>query len=353
MVQTQDKIPVENRVCLRWAIPLNLSALHRWGASLEDYNALFSFWNKWALQPFPNKTPISNWYQVFLVFLQLAGVKSPFCSRCQHIGAALWKFRTLSISLLQEAWRDDFDIQELDLNTVEETHWCNKLPAARKFPEVLGIPLAWDLRRVCLDLVKKQTEIAAARQLQFKNNLFSVQDFLALVPEVLPVVRLDPISIAWVTHTRRKRLWLPWEITAVSMKNKSLLDSISEKPLQFWTGATALNIRKFFRPQSTAKRQLNCKLRFCRCCVEAIVQFMHNFGVCRAKTCHVVLPAWHDDMPVCHACCTAIPFAQKPERVFGRRPSPTPVSDVTFREHRCHIESMILEVQNIILKLES
>ena len=98
---------------------------------------------------------------------------------------------------------------------------------------MLGIPLAWDLRRVCLDLVKKQTEIAAARQLQLKNNLFSVQDFLALVPKVSQVVRIDPISIVWVTDTRRKRLWLPWEITAVSMQNKSLLDSISERPLQF------------------------------------------------------------------------------------------------------------------------
>ena len=173
------------------------------------------------------------------------------------------------------------------------------------------------------------------------------------MPEVSQVVSLDPISIAWVTDTRLKRLWLPWEITAVSMKNKSLLDSISERPRQFWTTATALNIRKFFRPQSTAKRQFNCKLIFsdavlkpsCNSCtISGCARPKHAMSSCRrgTMTCQCAMHA----APLFH-------LHKNLSEKFGRCPSPTPVSHVTFREHRCHVESTILEVQNIILKLES
>ena len=145
---------------------------------------------------------------------------------------------------------------------IDEIHWCSKMPSARVFPVDLGIPLAWDIRQVCLNLVKKQTEIAAARQMQFKNNLFSVPEFLALVPELSKVVTLDSISISWVSDTRRKRAWLPWEVTASALKRKTILDSVSEKPLDHWKNISAADIRKMFRPQSTAKRQFNCKLKF-------------------------------------------------------------------------------------------
>ena len=227
----------------------------------------------------------------------------------------------------------------------------SKMPSARVFPVDLGIPLAWDIRQVCLNLVKKQTEIAAARQMQFKNNLFSVPEFLALVPELSKVVTLDSISISWVSDTRRKRAWLPWEVTASALKRKTILDSVSEKPLDHWKNISAADIRKMFRPQSTAKRQFNCKLKFWKCCLQATAESVHNLEACASKTCHVVLPAWCDDLPVCMACSTPIPFAQKPDKVFSRCPQPKPINKEFLSAQLQRLNAEIDGISSVIAKL--
>ena len=51
--------------------------------------------------------------QVLLVFLQLGGDKAPFISKCANVAGILWKFRSLSFSLLQNAWSDEDDFESL------------------------------------------------------------------------------------------------------------------------------------------------------------------------------------------------------------------------------------------------
>ena len=150
--QPQCVVAPQNRIPLQWKPPSNLSTMHHWGATKQDYSALFSFWKNWTTVPFPGKVCFSSWMQVFLAFLQMGGKLSPFCNRCPNVGAALWKFRTLSISLLQQAWDGDVDFQDLALDPGHEIFWCNKMPPSRFFSDSWGFLCNGASRKFALKL---------------------------------------------------------------------------------------------------------------------------------------------------------------------------------------------------------
>ena len=151
------------------------------------------------LSPFPVRSAFLLGCKFFLVFLQMGGKLSPFCTRCPNVGAALWKFRTLSNSLLQQAWNGDVDFQDLALDPGHEIFWCNKMPLSRIFSDSVGLPLQWSIEEVCAQIVKKHTQVAAERNLKFRNHLLSTAELLQLLPDHVPAITLDPLAPNWVS----------------------------------------------------------------------------------------------------------------------------------------------------------
>ena len=105
-----------NWIDLEWKPPNSSWAFHKWGASLKDYCVLFSFWNRRTTEHYPGATICHNWTIAFLIFMQAGGNLASFVHRCPNLGAIIWKFRNLSISMFSEAWPDEPDIESLTLN---------------------------------------------------------------------------------------------------------------------------------------------------------------------------------------------------------------------------------------------
>ena len=114
----QSKVNYRQEKCLdlKCTPPKSLTELHFWGATKLDYDRLFSFWKKWTLHEYEGRVSMNNWMQVLLVFLQMQGDKAPFTHRCGNIANFVWKFRTLSMSLLEKAWMENFPFEDLQLD---------------------------------------------------------------------------------------------------------------------------------------------------------------------------------------------------------------------------------------------
>ena len=316
--QKQCKVCPEDRLPLHWKPPAKLSSLHRWGAAKQDYNALFSFWKNWTIVDFDGKVPFSSWMHVFLVFLQMGGNRAIFCARCPNVGAAVWKFRVLSLDLLSNALPDDFGFEDFNIDPGTEILWCNKMPVSRVFCNTFGLPLQWSIADTCVKLVRKHIELAAERNLKFKNRLLDTQEFLQLVDQHQNVISLDPLTSTWIRCSRRKRRHLPWEETASNIGKETALCSVSERTLAFWKEQDVHTIRSFFAPAATAKLQFKSKKAFFEKLREILDTNLHFLDCSPHKLCHFVAPAWAEDVPACHFCGVSINFLKYPDKIHRR-----------------------------------
>ena len=60
---------------LTWLPPSTCTAINQWGATLQDYNFLFSFWTKTTSEPDANLVRLSTWTQALAIFIQLGGMQ--------------------------------------------------------------------------------------------------------------------------------------------------------------------------------------------------------------------------------------------------------------------------------------
>ena len=56
---------------LTWLPPSTCAAINQCGATLQDYNFLFSFWTKTTSDPYANLVCLSTWTQALAIFIQL------------------------------------------------------------------------------------------------------------------------------------------------------------------------------------------------------------------------------------------------------------------------------------------
>ena len=110
--------------------------------------------------------------------------------------------------------------------------------------------------------MRKHIELAAERNLKFKNHLLDTQEFLQLVDQHQNVISLDPLTSTWIRCSRRKRRHPPWEETALNIGKETTLCSVSERTLAFWKEQDVHTIRSFFAPAATAKLQFKSKKAF-------------------------------------------------------------------------------------------
>ena len=77
-------------------------------------------------------------------------------------------------------------------------------------------------------------------------------------------------------------------------------NSIAERSLAFWKDQTADQVRAFFDPVATAKRQFKSKAAFYTLSQTLLANNCHFLDLSPTKLPHFVAPSWNDDFPVCY-----------------------------------------------------
>ena len=316
----QSKVNCQQEKCLdlTWTPPKSLTELHFWGATKFDYDRLFSFWKKWTLHEYEGRVSMNNWMQVLLVFLQMQGDKAPFTHRCGNIANLVWKFRTLSMSLLEKAWMENFPFEDLQLDEQVDVHWHEKLPNARKFTPKLALPCGWDVKELCLQLMHQHSLCAARKNMTTRHHLLTVEELAALIryrPDPLPETTF---GVKWITQTRRKRRWLTWEQQALDISQQQTCTSLADFTLQEWQQMDVAQIKSTFVPACAVKRQFRGKLKFLLN-IKASLENNQNFAEVEGHhLSHTARPDWGDELPVCIFCQTPINFIKCADKLLRR-----------------------------------
>ena len=236
---------------LQWQPPTSTWAYHKWGANAKDYATLFSFWSRWTLEAFEGAVPCHNWTVAFMLFMQRGGQMASFVHRCPNLGTIIWKFRNLSLTLLENAWPNEPDFQSLQFDKNDDVHWCLRMPPAKPFPPLFFHSAPWDLRDKCVSVVELQTQTAIRKNMQYKHHLLEIPQFLDLFP--VPdntFLRTDTLSPIWVGRRPRKTRLLNWELEALNLTGCQTVRSVAAKPLQFWLPLGVEEIKAHISPPS-------------------------------------------------------------------------------------------------------
>ncbi|CAE7707247.1 unnamed protein product [Symbiodinium sp. CCMP2592] len=243
----------------------------------------------------------------------------------QRSTAQVWRF-------LQEGGNFDFMMrmrdwshQHLQYNPRLRMQYTGSVPLLCTFPLMnVHVPCThgkeprMTSNSMVAALVRKHVELAAERNLKFKNHLLSTQDFLQLVDQHQNVISLDPLTSKWIRCSRRKRRHLPWEETALSIGTETALCSVSERTLAFWKEQDVNTIRSFFAPAATAKLHFKSKKAFFEKLREILDTNLHFLDCSPQKLCHFVAPARAEDVPACHFCGVSINFLKYPDKIHRR-----------------------------------
>ena len=351
LVQRDVRMPPKNEMInLEWSPPTSTWAFFKWGACAKDYAVLFSFWTKWTLKSFQDATPCNNWTQVFYIFIQLGGHIATFVHCCPNLGTVIWKFRNLSLAILEQAWPGDCSFSELDFANNQDKHWCLRMPPAKPFPPNFFLAMPWDIRESCARLVEKQTQIAILKNLQYKHHLLEVPEFLLqFLPNRPQHLTANPLGLAWVHRQRRKRPLLRWEASALNPQISNVVRSVAARPLEFWAAKSPEDIKKCISPSKSAKRQFTCMLIFF-ISIQAVFD-KHLSANDPSDLPHLPLVCWDDTIPICRCCSTILNFVQCPTKIYRKCPHALLLENEILRHEAANCKLVIQQLQSIIARL--
>ena len=225
-----------------------------------------------------------------------------------------------------------------------------KCPFLEFFSDSVGLPLQWSIEEVCAQIVKKHTQVAAERNLKFRNHLLSTVELLQLIPDHVPAITFDPLAPNWFYNRRVKRKYLPWEETALAIGQETSLTSVSERSLQFWKNLDVDSIRNLFKPAATAKRQFKSKRAFFANLIAILDNYLHFLDVSPLKLMHFVAPEWSQDFPVCFHCGIPINYMKSPAKIFRTCKQVHALDPAVCNPWRAEILHLILDPDSILCK---
>ena len=237
-----------------------------------------------------------------------------FVHRCPNLGTIIWKFRNLSLTLLENAWPNEPDFQSLQFDKNDDVHWCLRMPPAKPFPPLFFHSAPWDLRDKCVSVVELQTQTAIRKNMQYKHHLLEILQFLDLfpVPENT-FLRTDTLSPIWVGRRRRNNRLLNWELEALNLTGCQTVRSVATKPLQFWLPLGVEEIKAHISPPKSARRQFVCQHKFFSSLEIVIAQ--HLSASSAEGLPHLPEAVWSEDIPICCFCSNQLNFIQIPQKI--------------------------------------
>ena len=339
---------------LQWKPLTTRTAINLWGATLKDFNLLFTFWAKATMHDVHRFTPVTTWTHTLAIFLQVGGHAAPFLTRCPNIAMAAFKFRTLSAHLLK-AQSSIEGISALFESENRTAKWLSAFPREVAFPPELRFAFNWDLREAASNIQALFLNLRADFKISAQAIRLGTADFVQAIPKLTCFLREDSLSASWPTpRFPCKALVPPWVTLVHRMRvspERSLIpiSCVTQLSLEQWLLMSPADVKAKIPGQpGVRKRFIAAQNRFKRfkAALDNCWQ-MQLLG--NSFRTHIVAPLWQDNEP-CHFCGKLIHFSARPRNLSLRCPTRAEISPSLFEKWQ-HDFQMIDDMIGRIIRL--
>ena len=197
---------------LTWLPPSTCTAINQWGATLQDYNFLLSFWTTTTSDPDANLVCLSTWTQALAIFIQLGGNAAPFLARCPNLTMAVFKFKILSYSLLKNQPGLEKLLENMDADCGEAKR-LTVFPKETPFQSCIKILANWDLTEAAANIHLLHLQLRTDLCVHAQAIRLLTADFEHAIPKLDNCLRSDALSGSWPTpKLAHKSTVPPWVV---------------------------------------------------------------------------------------------------------------------------------------------
>ena len=341
---------------LTWDPPVCRTAINKWGASMQDFYLIFSFWARISVQEQPLHTPILTWSHALAIFVQVGGCNAPFLASCQNLGMAAYKFRVLSQNLLRSSCATD-DIADIIGEPQEHTKWMSFLATEPAFPAKMWFSAAWDLTQGIQNIHQLYVDIRVNEQCNSQAIRIPTHTFVQAIPKAVSILQDTPLSADWaLPRLLGKGPPPPWvaQILQIRSDPDSVLDNIScvtQLPLRRWKDMTALEIKNTLKGRPGPRKKFTAAANRLQKFQLVLENYHQKQLLGEANRTHVVAPSW-TSQEQCHFCGRLLHFSVEPRTLMRSCNSSSDLPDDTFRSWNQQYNDLRSNVASILLKLQ-
>ena len=337
---------------LSWKPPSNRTALNRWGATMQDFNLMFSFWSRATICECEASVAVRTWTQALAIFIQVGGACAPFLATCQNVGMAAYKFRVLS-SYVIKGQCDDEQIHAVFDAPASNIKWLNFLPAELQFPDGMWFSCAWDLAAVACKIHDLFTTIRINTACSAQAIRIPTPSFIDAIAKMKPFLHSTELSSKWtVPKFANKRsppgwITLIYDLRRAPSEQQQVVSCISCLPLENWGQLNAEQIRALLPGRPGPKKRFKAALgRFSK--FRAALEYAHQMQLLgNTQRPHVIQPTWNANEQ-CYFCCKLLQFSVEPRTLMRTCPRATDLADSTYREWHNSFVAIEASLQRIL-----
>ena len=339
---------------LQWKPPVSRTDLNKWAATLEDFALIFSFWTRTTLARSPRAVVIKTWSQALAIFIQVGGRTAPFLTVCQNVGMAAYKFKALSMHLLNRALEQDqhFSLYDPPL----PSKWLPFLPLELSFPRDIYFTHSWDLTNAAQNLHHLNMTIRINHHCSATAIRIATADFVDAIPQLQCFLRRQALDGSWLIPTfAHKKPPPPWIEAVLELRKNPMLvleriTSITQISLKDWTNLTADEIRAKISKAPGAKGRFKAALNRYTNFKNALATFLRLQMSDTHSKAHVVQPCWSDNEK-CFFCHKFMRFSAEPSKITRSCTKPGVISDSLAADWMQQFEGILSDLRNVLNKI--
>ena len=315
---------------LQWKPPVSRTDLNKWAATLEDFALIFSFWTRTTLVRSPQAVDIKTWSQALAIFVQVGGRHAPFLTICQNVGMAAYKFKALSLHLLNRALEQDLHFSLYDPPLPSK--WLPFLPLELSFPSEFFFTHSWDLTNAAQNLHQLNMAIRINHHCSATAIRIATAVFIEAIPPLHCFLQRQALDGNWLIPTfAHKKPPPPWVESVLEIRNNPMLvleriNSITQISLNDWMSLTADEIRAKIPKAPGAKGRFKAALNRYTNFKNALATFLRLQMSNTSPKAHVVQPCWSDN-ETCFFCHKFMRFSAEPSKITRTCANPGVISD--------------------------
>ena len=165
-----------------------------------------------------------------------------------------------------------------------------------------------------MKFLELQTQIAINKNMQYKNHLLDISQFLSLFPDLEnSPFRDDFLGPFWIGRRRQKSRLSRWEKTVLKLPYSQTVRSVTAKPISFWIQLPAEDIKKMISPPKSTKRQFLCLHKYFHSVLRSTGRHLEASD--HHSLPHIPDVQWSEDIPICCFCSVMLNFIQSPDKI--------------------------------------
>ena len=321
---------------------------------MEDFALIFSFWTRTTLVRSPQAVAIKTWSQALAIFVQVGGQDAPFLTICQNVGMAAYKFKALSLHLLNRTLEQGqhFSLYDPPL----PSKWLPFLPLELSFPCDIYFTHSWDLTNAAQNLHQLNMAIRINHHCSATAIRIATADFIDAIPRLQCFLQRQALDGSWLIPTfAHKKSPPPWVESVLEIRNNPMLvferiDSITQISLKDWINLTADEIRAKIPKAPGAKGRFKAALNRFTNFKNALATFLRLQMSCTQPKAHVVQPCWSDN-ETCFFWHKFMRFSAEPSKITRICATPGVISESLANSWMQQFNDILDDIRHVLNKI--